>query len=137
MNHGFVYVLQNDAMPGIYKVGFTLRSPSLRCHELSQSTSAPLPFNLVCYAEYDDAANREQHIHAALSAYRVSESREFFQCDLKIITDLVVDQPVCLSYCDSALGYFLATESSRTHAIPPINPRHPDRPIGDRSRGLD
>jgi hypothetical protein len=137
MNHGFVYVLQNDAMPGIYKVGFTLRSPSLRCHELSQSTSAPMPFNLVCYAEYENAANREQQIHAALSAYRVSESREFFQCDLKLIVGLVIDLPRCLSYCDRHLGYFLETEGPRTRAIRPINPRHPDSSSGMSSRGLD
>ena len=29
--YGFVYVLRNECMPGIYKIGLTSRAPSQRC----------------------------------------------------------------------------------------------------------
>ena len=103
MSYGFVYVLSNRYMPGIYKVGFTERSPSLRCRELSNSTSVPDEFDLVCYAEYEDAHAKEQEIHRALADARVNRNREFFDCDLKIITDLVVDEEEALTYYNDNL----------------------------------
>lgn len=104
MSYGFVYVLANAAMPGIYKVGFTERSPSLRCRELSQSTSVPVDFELVCYAEYENAHAREQEIHSMLADLRLSRGREFFRGDLQIITDLVVDREEALSFFDDNLA---------------------------------
>lgn len=103
MSYGFVYVLANRYMPGIYKVGFTERSPSLRCRELSSSTSVPDDFELVCYAEYEEAHAKEQEIHRALADARVNRGREFFECDLKIITDLVVDEEEALSFFNDNL----------------------------------
>jgi hypothetical protein len=103
MGYGFVYVLANAAMPGIYKVGFTERSPSLRCRELSQSTSIPVDFELICYAEYENAHEREQEIHSMLADLRLSRGREFFRGDLKVITDLVVDREESLSFFDDNL----------------------------------
>ena len=41
--YGFVYVLRNECMPGIYKIGMTARPPSQRRDELSAATSAPMP----------------------------------------------------------------------------------------------
>lgn len=43
---GFVYVLFNDSMPGMVKVGLTTRLPEDRSHELS-NTSVPTPFKVV------------------------------------------------------------------------------------------
>lgn len=111
MSYGFVYVLANPAMPGIYKVGYTERSPSLRCDELSRSTSVPCEFELVCYAEYENAYAREQDLHLMLSDLRLSSNREFFKGDLKVITDLVMDEELCLSSFTDNLPYYLFTHS--------------------------
>ncbi|PRE27553.1 GIY-YIG nuclease family protein [Burkholderia multivorans] len=111
MSWGFVYVLANPVMPGIYKVGYTERSPSLRCEELSRSTSVPCEFELVCYAEYENARDREQEIHAMLCDLRLSSNREFFRGDLKIISDLVMDEELCLSFFNAKLPHYLFTYS--------------------------
>ncbi|MDC0850100.1 GIY-YIG nuclease family protein [Pseudomonas aeruginosa] len=39
--YGFVYVLTSPAMPGLYKVGATTRSPRQRAEELSRGTGVP------------------------------------------------------------------------------------------------
>ena len=43
---GSVYVLESDAMPGFYKIGWTERSPHERAKELS-GTSVPSPYRVV------------------------------------------------------------------------------------------
>lgn len=120
MSYGFVYVLANPAMPGIYKVGFTERSPSLRCEELSRSTSVPCEFDLVCYAEYENAQEREREVHSLLADVRVSANREFFGGDLKTITDLVVDEELCISSFVGKMMHYLFTYSAAyRHEIDP------------------
>ena len=80
MNYGFIYCLTNHCMPGICKIGFTDRSPSQRCKELSSSTSARDRFEIAFYAEFEGAHALERQVHAAFDAVRVSSSREFFRC---------------------------------------------------------
>lgn len=77
-NYGFIYVLRNICMPGIYKIGMTDRAPSQRAEELSAATSVPTPFDLVCFAEVRDAFSVEKEMHTRFSDFRVSSSREFF-----------------------------------------------------------
>ncbi len=78
MNYGFIYCLGNQAMPGIYKIGMTERAPSQRCLELSNSTSAPLPFDLLFYGEVANPQAVEREIHDYFSLQRVNDS-EFFR----------------------------------------------------------
>ncbi|WP_366146088.1 GIY-YIG nuclease family protein [Paraburkholderia sp.] len=92
MSYGFVYVLGHRCMPGVYKVGYTERSPRARVEELNKSTSIPGDFDLICYAEYENPRDREQEIHRLLDAFRVTRDREFFKCDLIHITSLVMER---------------------------------------------
>jgi hypothetical protein len=87
MNYGFIYCLGNEAMPGIYKIGMTDRAPSQRCFELSNTTSAAKPFDLLCYGEVNDALRIEKQIHADFARYRINRSREFFALDYRAICD--------------------------------------------------
>lgn len=83
--YGFVYCLSNESMPGIYKIGFTRGSPSLRAKQLSAPTSVPTPFDVEWYAESEGADVLEAELHKALGRFRVSESREFFKvCPIAI-----------------------------------------------------
>ena len=76
---GFVYILANEAMPGIYKVGATDYSPHRRAVELSRGTGVPAPYAVVFYGEVDGAFAWEKQAHKLLADRRVTESREFFR----------------------------------------------------------
>lgn len=86
--YGFVYVLRNVCMPGIYKIGMTDRAQSQRAEELSNGTAIPTPFEVVCFAEVNEAIKVEREMHARLDEFRVEPNREFFAFtgdDLNII----------------------------------------------------
>jgi hypothetical protein len=112
VNYGFVYIMANRGMPGIYKLGFTDRSPNRRAEELSNSSGVPCPFQVVCYVEVSNARSVEQELHAALDKYRVSPGREFFKCDLLILADLLFGEEDIVSRVDHELEQFLYSESA-------------------------
>lgn len=76
---GFVYILSNVSMPGIYKIGFTDRSPMNRVNELSSSTSIPTSFEIVAYGEVENAQSIENELHKQFNEFRISSNREFFR----------------------------------------------------------
>ena len=62
---GYVYIISNRSMPGIYKVGYTLKDPELRAKEL-ESTGVPHPFVVDYEILVDDPYTLEQKIHKSL-----------------------------------------------------------------------
>lgn len=76
---GWVYVLSNQAMPGLVKVGYSTKDPQLRIEELA-GTGLPHPFLL----EYDvlivEPREIEQAVHSRLSSCH--EAKEFFRCSV-------------------------------------------------------
>ncbi len=87
MAHGFVYVLSNESMPGIYKIGFTSKHPKERMEELSRATACPTPFEMLAFIGCADASWTERQIHKNLEEYRVNEKREFFKVRPQLIQD--------------------------------------------------
>ena len=81
INYGFVYVLSNPLMIGVYKIGMTDRSPSQRIAELNSSTSIPTEFRLILCAEVVDARESEAMLHRELGYARINSKREFFRLD--------------------------------------------------------
>ena len=77
---GYVYVMSNEAMPGVYKIGCTYRHPSERANEL-HNTSVPKPFVVEYCINIDNYENIEKLIHKELSSYNFG--KEFFKCDLE------------------------------------------------------
>ena len=75
---GVVYVLTNQAMPGLVKIGLTSTSIEQRMRELD-TTGVPLPFE--CFAAWDvaDATVAESALHVAFGDHRLRERREFFR----------------------------------------------------------
>lgn len=100
MAYGFVYVLRNDSMPGIYKIGHTLRHPKERMAELARATACPTPFLLVAYFGCVNPEAVEREIHSVLAAYRVNDAREFFAVSP---TDLL---GVCCDHCDPMDAFY-------------------------------
>lgn len=84
---GWVYVLSNEAMPGIYKIGMTTSTPEIRAREVSQGTGVPLPY--VVEKAYFSSSPRydESCIHEYLDVCRLTSNREFFKCDLSEIIE--------------------------------------------------
>lgn len=82
---GFIYVLENESMPGIVKVGMTTRLPESRAAEL-YTTGVPTPFTIAMAVEVSNVDVYERYAHAELSEYRISDSREFF----KVSTDYAI-----------------------------------------------
>lgn len=89
MNYGFIYCLGNQAMPGIFKIGMTERAPAQRCQELSGSTAAAMPFDVLCFGQVEDPRNVEAELHGIFESCRVNRSREFFETDYSRIYDVI------------------------------------------------
>lgn len=85
---GWVYILSNEHMPGIYKVGMTTTSPAVRAKELSSSTGVPSPFKVEASFHCDNPSFSEREIHETLSDCRVNSSREFFSIELKELKEV-------------------------------------------------
>jgi len=77
---GFVYILKNEAMPNIYKIGVTGRNElDARIDELYiGKTNIPLPFQCVFACRVKNYKDVEKIIHNAFMDSRVNLNREFF-----------------------------------------------------------
>lgn len=82
---GFVYVLSNPSMPGLYKIGCTSKTVEERIIELSRSTGVPTRFIKEFSLYVYDIGECENKLHEYLSKYRVSGNKEFFKTDLETI----------------------------------------------------
>ena len=40
----WVYVLTNDVMPGLVKIGYTMKDLAIRADDLSSETGVPIPY---------------------------------------------------------------------------------------------
>lgn len=76
--HGWVYVLENPAMPGICKVGFTGVDPHHRARQLN-TTGVAEDFKVAWAHEMPHAEKIERQAHRLLAERRVNERREFFR----------------------------------------------------------
>jgi hypothetical protein len=74
---GHLYVLSNQWMPGLVKIGCTDRTPQMRAFELSQPTGVPGDYRVERSWRAENAAAAEQRVFAALAVYRVRGSEHF------------------------------------------------------------
>jgi hypothetical protein len=95
---GWVYMLSNEYMPGIYKIGMTTTSPEVRAKELSSATGVPFPFKIEAAFHCDNPANSERLIHEDLQDVRINDSREFFQDNADDLASL------CEQHCEAKVG---------------------------------
>ena len=91
-----IYILTNQAMPGIIKIGYTDSSVEQRMKELDK-TPTPLPFE--CYHAKKVVNNKfiESKMHEVFDAYRLRNNREFFRLDpnvAKAALDMVEGEDV-------------------------------------------
>lgn len=73
-----VYILTNEAIPGLVKVGKTNGDLTSRIRQLF-SSGVPLPFEVFYACEVANATYVEAQLHDAFGDHRVSRNREFFR----------------------------------------------------------
>jgi hypothetical protein len=76
---GKVYVLTNDSMPGLVKIGFTRGDPNDRADQISEQHDLKSPFLVKGYVPTIGPYIVEQLVHIELTHLR--ESGEFFRID--------------------------------------------------------
>jgi hypothetical protein len=74
---GWVYVITNKAMPGIIKVGFSMKDPEIRAAELNH-TGSPHPYVVDYEVLVEEPQYIEQQVHGRLRNQR--EGKEWFRC---------------------------------------------------------
>ena len=73
---GIVYLLTNEAMPGLVKIGKTkVGDPEVRIDQL-YNTSVPVPFDCALAVEVDDQGEVEKALHKAFGPHRFNPKRE-------------------------------------------------------------
>ena len=79
MKREIVYVLQNEAMPGLIKIGITQQDEVDKRLQNLYTTGVPLPFECIWAGEVDNCKEVESIIHNAFSDFRINPKREFFK----------------------------------------------------------
>ena len=78
---GIVYLLTNEAMPGLVKIGKTTNDdPQVRMDQL-YNTSVPVPFECALAKKVDDPDTVEIGLHKAFEPSRFNPKREFFKIE--------------------------------------------------------
>lgn len=77
---GWVYVISNAAMPGILKIGFSLKDPMLRAQELA-NTGSPHPYEVEYEVLIENPREVEQLAHKLLQ--KKLEGKKWFRCSLE------------------------------------------------------
>jgi hypothetical protein len=84
---GWVYVITNEAMPGLVKVGQSSRDPLNRGKELDASTGLPYSYTPRYDALVIGAYRIEQLAHVELSPFHVNG--EWFRCSVEVAVQAI------------------------------------------------
>lgn len=74
---GWIYVITNDSIGDVVKVGFSTKDPELRAAELNH-TGVPLPYRVAFSALVVNPRDVEQSVHRYLVEKR--KGKEWFRC---------------------------------------------------------
>ena len=88
---GYIYCISNiDIMPGIYKVGVTMRSPLDRLKEANSSDTWKIPYYKIEFAKkVTNPKEKERTLHRLMEKFmkRVHPRREFFRGEIDDIKE--------------------------------------------------
>ena len=80
---GYVYCFSNPSMIGIYKIGYTTKTPEERLKQANTSTFAPpTEYIIELSVKVSEPYKKEQIIHKLFDEYRVNPIKEFFKLSL-------------------------------------------------------
>ncbi len=84
---GWIYVLKNESMPRLLKIGFTKGTLEQRIKELSSHTGVPSAFTCVFRCGVRNPEKIEKAEHEILAPYR--SNKEFFMVEFGIAVDSI------------------------------------------------
>lgn len=87
----FVYVLSNQYMPGLVKIGFTALNPYDRAMYISKSTGVPDNFEVDFAFRCIDGRKLEKMVHIHLNEFRVKKQREFFKMEIQDAIETIIN----------------------------------------------
>jgi hypothetical protein len=87
---GYVYVLSNESMPGVVKIGRSSACASGRAKQI-HTTGVPTPFVVEFEILCVDAEKAEERAHRFANKSRVAAKREFFRLSVRDAVGVVVD----------------------------------------------
>lgn len=81
----YVYILTNEAMPGLCKIGFTRKKPSERVKQINTATGVAMDFDVKYQFPCYSAAQLEKEVHIYLQThgFRVNKKKEFFNISVQ------------------------------------------------------
>ena len=79
---GWVYIVTNESMPQLVKIGYTTNHPKDRAKELS-TTGVPTPFIAQYAVLVENPRNLEQIIHKRLFDLKLHKGKEWFECTVE------------------------------------------------------
>jgi hypothetical protein len=81
----YIYCLKNDAMPGLYKLGFS-KNLYQRLDSLF-TTGVPMMFECIYLKSVNSMKAAEAFLFIELDKYRFNSNREFFKLDIELIKE--------------------------------------------------
>lgn len=87
-----VYILTNETIPGLLKIGFTGGTAADRAGDISRGTGVPSPYAVHWFLETtttEAARAVEQSAHQSLATDRHNRAREFFTTSLAVAIDTI------------------------------------------------
>lgn len=88
MKYGYVYILTNEYVPDLVKIGYTYRTPYERADELSRETGVPGKWTVYKSWKLPDASTWETRIFSEFRKYR--ETGEFFRLKPTKAKDIIL-----------------------------------------------
>ncbi len=97
---GWLYVFENEAMPGYYKIGMTTRSVEERFSEENSSRGTyglPLPYTVALSRHVCSVSHVEKELHDYLThnEFRPNIRRKFFNCPIGELEVWINSIPEC------------------------------------------
>jgi hypothetical protein len=84
-NFDTVYILANEGMPGLCKIGYTSRNDIQERAKELYTTGVPYPFEVYYACQVKDGKKVETTLHKIYQKNRVNPNREFFEIDPEIV----------------------------------------------------
>jgi len=85
----WVYVLSNETMPGLLKIGYTKNHPEERSKQISSGTGVAVPYKVEWAYKCHNGEQLEGEVHQYLKEYRVNPKKEFFAIDLEEAKEII------------------------------------------------